>query len=128
MNREPVRLDLEVEQTQDWKQHQNRFLVQILELVRLTKRTTEKTLRRQISRAIHEHFGFGYYRCGKCGRYKRRTEFHRDRARWNGIRPQCKQCLKPLWMEKYWKNRAQILKQKRLAYRGQRNKSCRPEH
>ncbi len=100
----------------DWLQHQTRFLIRVLEIVRTTKRSTEKTLRRQIERAIREEFGFGLYHCGKCGRYKRRTSFHCDRARPNGIRPQCKQCLKPLWTDKYWRNHSQILSSKRAAY------------
>jgi len=108
---------VELVQGEDWLRQQTRFLTQILELVRTTRRSTEKTLRRQIERAIREAFGFGLYRCGKCGRYKRRTSFHRDRARPNGIRPQCKDCLKPLWTDKYWRTRSRILRNKRAAYR-----------
>lgn len=107
----------ELVQDQDWLQQQTRFLIHILEIVRSTKRSTEKTLRRQIERQIRETFGFGLYRCGKCGRYKRRTSFHRDRARPNGIRPECKACLKPYWTDKYWRNHSQILSSKRAAYR-----------
>lgn len=120
MSRDSVSVNLEVEQTRDWQQHQTRFLIQILEIVRTTKRTTEKTLRNQIRRALQKHFGFGRYRCGKCGLYKKRTDFHRDKNRYNGIRPQCKECLKPLWTDKYWRNRRSILSQKQAAYRKKR--------
>ena len=56
--------------------------------------------------------------CGKCGEIKDTSEFYKDKTRKDGLRGNCKECMRKCWN----KNKEQYYKQKKIYYEENREK------